>query len=210
MTASLKRDIFMTERQQRSEVAPRALAHVVYRTRRLDDMLAWYATVFGARVQHRNPAMAFLTFDEEHHRFAFLDLSVIDPEGREPEARTWTGVDHLAWTYASLDELFETYVRRKAVGIEPYWCVHHGLTVSMYYADPDDNQMEFQVDAFDSTNECNAYLSGPPFEVNPVGVEFDPEEWLAAVENGASLDDFRERKIHEPVSPIRGAVSALL
>ncbi len=200
----------MTERQQRSEVAPRALAHVVYRTRRLDDMLAWYATVFGARVQHRNPAMAFLTFDEEHHRFAFLDLSVIDPEGREPEARTWTGVDHLAWTYASLDELFETYVRCKAVGIEPYWCVHHGLTVSMYYADPDDNQMEFQVDAFDSTNECNAYLSGPPFEVNPVGVEFDPEEWLAAVRDGASLEDFRERKVHEPVSPIRGAVAELL
>jgi len=183
---------------------------VVYRTRRLDDMLAWYATVFGARVQHRNPAMAFLTFDEEHHRFAFLDLSVIDPEGREPEARTWTGVDHLAWTYASLDELFETYVRCKAVGIEPYWCVHHGLTVSMYYADPDDNQMEFQVDAFDSTNECNAYICGPAFEANPVGVEFDPEEWLAAVRDGASLEDFRVRKIHEPVSPIRGGISALL
>ena len=189
---------------------PKVLAHVVYRTRRIAEMLDWYGTVFGAKVQHQNPAMSFLTFDDEHHRFAFLDLSVIDPEGAEPDAKTWTGVDHLAWTFGSLDDLFEAYAHCKAKGIEPYWCVHHGLTVSMYYADPDGNQMEFQVDAFDSADECNAYISGPPFEVNPVGVEFDPEAWLAAVRDGASLDDFRERKVHEPVSSIRGAVSALL
>lgn len=73
-------------------VAPKALAHVVYRTRRLAEMLEWYGTVFGAGVQHQNPAMTFLTFDDEHHRFAFLDLSVIDPEGFEPEANAWVGV----------------------------------------------------------------------------------------------------------------------
>ena len=191
-------------------VAPKALAHVVYRTRRLADMLEWYGTVFGAGVQHQNPAMTFLTFDDEHHRFAFLDLSVIDPEGAEPETSGWVGVDHLAWTQASLDDLFGLYAHCKASGIEPYWCVHHGVTISMYYADPDGNQMEFQVNAFDSEDECNAYISGPPFEANPVGVEFDPEDWLAAVRDGASLDDFRVRSTDEPVSPIRGAVSSLL
>jgi catechol-2,3-dioxygenase len=190
--------------------APKSLAHVVYRTRRFAEMMAWYQTVFGARVQHRNPAMSFLTFDDEHHRFALLDLSVIDPEGAEPEIKAWVGIDHFAWTYASLDDLFDNYIRCKAAGIEPYWCVHHGLTISMYYADPDGNQMEFQVDAFDSTDDCNDYICGPAFESNPVGVEFDPEEWLAAVDNGASLDEFRERKVDEPVSPIRGAVGALL
>ncbi len=50
-----------------------------------------------------------------------------------------------------------------ARGIEPYWCVHHGLTVSMYYADPDGNQMEFQVDAFESMEEAGeyVYMRGP-------------------------------------------------
>lgn len=196
--------------EMRMPAAPKSLAHVVYRTRRFAEMMAWYQTVFGARVQHRNPAMSFLTFDDEHHRFALLDLSVIDPEGAEPEIKAWVGIDHLAWTYASLDDLFDNYIRCKAAGIEPYWCVHHGLTISMYYADPDGNQMEFQVDAFDSTDDCNDYICGPAFESNPVGVEFDPEEWLAAVDNGASLDEFRERKVDEPVSPIRGAVGALL
>jgi catechol-2,3-dioxygenase len=189
---------------------PSKLAHVVYRTRRFEDMLAWYGTVFGARIQHQNPAMSFLTFDDEHHRFAFLDLSVIDPEGADPQAKAWVGVDHLAWTCNSLEDLFEIYSHCKTNGIEPYWCVHHGLTVSMYYADPDGNQMEFQVNAFDSDEECNAYISGPPFEANPVGVEFDPEAWLAAVQDGASLEDFRVRTVHDPVSPIRGAISALL
>ncbi len=189
---------------------PKALAHVVYRTRRLAEMLAWYGTVFGARIQHQNPAMAFLTFDDEHHRFAFLDLSVIDPEGPEPEAKSWTGVDHLAWTFASLDDLFASYAHCKAAGIQPYWCIHHGLTISIYYADPDGNQMEFQVNACDTDQECNEYITGPAFEANPVGVEFDPEDWIAAVKAGASLEDFRTRKVHEPVSPIRGAVSALL
>ena len=191
-------------------VMPKALAHVVYRTRRFTEMLDWYRTVFGARVQHQNPAMAFLTFDDEHHRFALLDLSVVDRDGSEPDTKTWVGVDHLAWTQASLDDLFANHTHCKAQGIEPYWCVHHGVTISMYYADPDGNQMEFQVDAFEATEDCNAYISGPPFEANPVGVEFDPEEWLATVRDGGSLDDFRERKVHEPVSPIRGAVSALL
>ncbi len=188
----------------------RSLAHVVYRTRRFAEMLDWYRIVFGARVQHQNPAMSFLTFDDEHHRFAFLDLSVVDPEGAEPESKAWVGVDHLAWTLASLDDLFSNYADCKARGIEPYWCVHHGLTVSMYYADPDGNQMEFQVNAFDSAEECNGYIRGPAFEANPIGVEFDPEEWLAEIRAGAALDDFRVRKVDEPVSPIRGAVSALL
>ncbi len=189
---------------------PRALAHVVYRTRRFAEMLDWYRTVFGAKVQHKNPAMAFLTFDDEHHRFAFLDLSVVNPDGAEPDTKTWVGVDHLGWTFGSLEDLFSNYSECKAAGIEPYWCVHHGVTISMYYADPDGNQMEFQVDAFDSADECNAYIAGPPFEANPVGVEFNPEEWLTAVQKGGSLDDFRKRTVHEPVSPIRGAVSALL
>jgi len=188
---------------------PIKLAHVVYRTRRFEAMLDWYCTVFGAKVQHRNPAMAFLTFDEEHHRFALLDLSVVDPEGSDPDAPNWTGVDHLAWSLGSLDGLLENYATLKAAGIEPYWCVHHGLTISMYYADPDGNQMEFQVDAFDNAEDCNDYISGPAFESNPVGVEFDPDDWLAAIGNGTSIDEFRVRKVHEPVSPIRGQVAQL-
>ena len=60
---------------------PSRFVHVVYRTRRFDEMVRWYQTVFDARVQHRDPALAFLTYDDEHHRFAFANLDVLQPGG---------------------------------------------------------------------------------------------------------------------------------
>jgi catechol 2,3-dioxygenase-like lactoylglutathione lyase family enzyme len=62
---------------------PIEVAHVVYRTRRFDEMVRWYETVFDARVQYRNPALAFLTFDDEHHRFALANMSILQPSGAE-------------------------------------------------------------------------------------------------------------------------------
>lgn len=68
-----------------SHSRPTKLAHVVYRTRRFEQMLSWYATVFGARVQYQNPGLAFLTYDDEHHLFAFADMAVLQPDGTETE-----------------------------------------------------------------------------------------------------------------------------
>lgn len=189
-----------------TRIRPTKLAHVVYRTRRFDEMLAWYQLVFDAEIQYENPALAFLSYDDEHHRFALANLSVLQPDGTETENDSLIGVDHVAYTYGSLEDLFENYEQLKANGIEPYWCVHHGVTVSMYYADPDGNQMEFQVDAFGSTEEANAFMCGPINAANPVGVEYDPEDWLAQVGAGKSLSDFLVRSAHEPVSPIRGVL----
>jgi catechol-2,3-dioxygenase len=193
-----------------SRVRPEKFVHVVYRTRRFEEMLAWYQEVFDARVQQRNPVMAFLTYDDEHHRFALVDLAVLQPNGTAAEDRGLVGIDHVAYTYGSLEDLFENYTHLKTKGIVPYWCVHHGMTVSMYYADPDGNQMEFQVDVFDSAEEGNAFMCSPANAENPVGVEYDPEDWLAQVRAGASLADFRVRRLHEPVSPIRGLLGASL
>jgi len=190
-----------------SRVRPSKFAHVVYRTRRFDEMLEWYQFVFDARIQYKNPALAFLTYDDEHHRFAIANLDVLQPDGKETERQGVVGVDHVAYTYASLGDLFENYEELKGRGILPYWCVHHGMTISMYYADPDGNQMEFQVDVFDNGEEAGDYMRGPITEANPVGVEYDPEDWLARMRAGTPVSEFLERKVHEPVSPIRGVLS---
>src|SRR5918993_820258 len=134
-------------------IRPRKFAHVVYRTRRFAEMVRWYQAVFDAKVQYQNPALAFLTYDDEHHRFAFANLDVLRPDGSDSDDRGRIGVDHVAYTYGSVNELLENYAQLKAQGIKPYWCIHHGVTVSMYYADPDGNQMEFQVDCFASNDD---------------------------------------------------------
>ena len=187
---------------------PTKFAHVVYRTRRFEEMVGWYETVFGAQVQHENPALAFLTYDDEHHRFAFLNLAVVDPDGTpESDRRGAVGVDHVAYTNATITDLLENYAELKAKGVTPYWCVHHGLTASLYYADPDGNQMEFQVDAF-ADDGCNDFIRSEKMALNPVGVEFDPDDWLARLRGGAPESDLLIRKVHEPISPIRGFAGA--
>jgi catechol-2,3-dioxygenase len=190
-----------------TRIHPRRFVHVVYRTRRFAEMLAWYQFVFDAKVQYQDPALAFLTYDDEHHRFALVDLTVLKPDDSETEKRGLIGIDHVAYTYASLEDLFENYEQLKAKGIKPYWCVHHGVTVSMYYADPDGNQMEFQVDAFDSAEEANDFMCGPINAANPVGVEYDPEDWLVQMRAGKPASDFLIRRVHEPQSPIRGVLA---
>jgi catechol-2,3-dioxygenase len=174
------------------------LAHVVYQSRRFDAMLAWYDQVFGAKVVHQNPMMAFLSFDDEHHRFAVLNLEAVAPGG--PDHRGAVGVNHIAYTLPSAAALMAMYRRLKALGIMPVWPVHHGLTLSLYYDDPDGNRVEFQVDAL-PPGEGARYMNSPAMAANPVGVWFDPEAMLARFEAGASEADMLAL-IDGPMSPI--------
>jgi hypothetical protein len=42
-----------------SRVRPARFVHVVYRTRRSEQMIKWYETVFDAKVQYQNTVLAF-------------------------------------------------------------------------------------------------------------------------------------------------------
>ena len=167
---------------------PTKLAHVVYMTRRFDEMIQWYSAVFEAKVQYQNPALAFLTYDDEHHRFAFGNMSVFSPNGVATEATNEIGVNHVGYTYANLGELLDTYARLKELGITPYWRVHHGLTLSVYYRDPDGNRMEFQVDCCANAEEAHAFMHSDAFAANPVGVDIDPDTLLEQYRNGVSVE----------------------
>ncbi len=163
---------------------PSKLAHVVYMTTRFDEMIAWYQKVFEAKVQHQNPAFAFLTYDDEHHRFAFVNMNVVSPGGAYGDANSKLGVNHVGYTYPNVGELLDTYDRLRGLGITPYWQVHHGVTLSMYYQDPDGNRMEFQVDCCRDAAEANVYMNSSAFAANPVGVSVDFDALLAQYRNG--------------------------
>jgi catechol 2,3-dioxygenase-like lactoylglutathione lyase family enzyme len=184
---------------------PVKFAHVVYMTRRYEAMIAWYQDVFEAEVVNRDPALAFLTYDDEHHRFAFANLDLLKPDGGGAECsdrgeRGEIGVNHVAYTYANVADLLATYERLKAAGIHPYWPVHHGTTLSLYYADPDGNRMELQVDAC-SAEEGKALLAATD---NPVGVLFDPEALVARWRGGEAKEALLVQPAGDP-SPIPAA-----
>ena len=161
-------------------------AHFVLRVRDVEKSVDWYGKVLGMNVVHDAGNLAFLTYDDEHHRLALVKTPV------ETEiVRGSPGLDHVAYTLATLGELLGTYVRLKSLDINPVWPVNHGLTTSLYYEDPDGNRVEFQVENFDSTEELNAFIRSSAFAENPIGLEFDPDRLLQRYCDGDSLQELR-------------------
>lgn len=167
-------------------LAPDYLAHWVVKTARSDEIIAWYGTVFGARVVHQDSKIAFLTWDEESHRLALVKvprvLRYLFPLARL--RRKFYGIDHLGFTVGSLEQLLSTYERLKSVGITPVWSINHGPTTSLYYEDPDGVRLEFQAENFATAKETADYFLSGSFAANPIGVNFDPDYLLERLRSG--------------------------
>ncbi len=158
--------------------SPEKLAHVVLRTGRVQEMTDWYVQLLDGEVAFATPAIAFMTYDDEHHRLAFVATGASEP----PEDRH-TGLHHIAFTFGSMQALFDNYVSLKNQGVQPFWCVNHGPTLSMYYRDPDGNQIELQIDTM-TNEETQAFVTSDAFAANPIGITFDPEELMTRFETG--------------------------
>ena len=135
----------------------------------------------------------------EHHRVAFLDFGPLTP--RDPSAGSQLmvkgtdqpGLHHVAFTFRSMGEFLDNYVRIKEKGIRPFFCVNHGPTTSMYYRDPDGNRIELQIDNFATAEEGQAWMHSPAFERNPIGVEFDPDELVKEFRAGVPVAELVAR-----------------
>jgi catechol-2,3-dioxygenase len=170
-------------------VTPRQLAHFVLRTRKYAELIAWYRSVLGAKPVFESPFITFLTWDAEHHRLAIVNA----PHFHE-RPDDCVGFDHVAVTLPSAADLLRSYERLRDLGIRPTTPIHHGPTLSLYYLDPDKNEIELQVDAFDTAAELKAYFATEAFAKNPIGVLFDPDALLARWKAGAS-----ERELRAPI-----------
>jgi catechol-2,3-dioxygenase len=163
-------------------IQPR-FAHVVLQTSQLPAMRDWYCTVLQAHVVYEGHGLCFITFDDEHHRVAFMQ-SPVPLTSRNPAA---AGMHHSAYTFTSLNDLLGRYTSLQGKGIRPRASIQHGVTTSLYYQDPDGNFVELQIDNFSSPDEATAYMEGPEYDDNPVGVAFDPEIMINALRNGAPV-----------------------
>jgi catechol-2,3-dioxygenase len=163
---------------------PAYISHYGIRAQRYKEMIRWYQTVFQARIQHENEFLAFMTFDEEHHRLViFEDAATVD------KPATAAGVDHVGYGLASFADLVATYERLKAEGITPFLPLNHRFTTSLYYHDPDGNDVELSVDNFPTKEECDAFVKGEAMaEIGrpPFGYAFDPDELARLYHQGAS------------------------
>ena len=173
--------------------SPVKLAHVVFRTSRFREMLDWYQLVLNAHPAFESESIAFLAYDDEHHRIAFINV----PDLADQPAGI-NGVHHVAFTYADLSTLLTNYDRLSERGIEPIWPVNHGPTTSLYYADPDGNQLEFQIDNYDTVEEAGEFFFTEAFAINPIGVDVDPQHLRQRLLGG---EDEAQLKRRAPSGP---------
>ena len=162
-----------------------AFHHVNLKTTRLEEMIDFYSALVGCEVLHRYELGAWISNDAANHRIALLAFPDFSDD---PDKATRTGLHHTAFEYASFEELDDSYQRLKADGITPAFCLDHGMTFSYYYADPDGNHVELQVDNFgDWAKSAEWMRSSPEFAEDPLGKFVDPDRVSAARADGMSF-----------------------
>ena len=164
---------------------PPTLHHINLKTSRLNEMIKWYSLVVGAEVQFRNDVGAWTTNDQANHRIAFLAVPGLSDDADKVRHN---GMHHCAFEFDSFDDLMNHFDRLRAAGIEPAFCLDHGLTISLYYKDPESNFVELQSDVFRDWKLSTEYMrTSRAFSENPMGVFFDPARVYESVKSGTEF-----------------------
>ena len=95
-------------------VSPAHMAHIVLRTPDKNALLDWYGKVLGADLVYEDNLLVFITFGNEHHRLAVVQMK----SPLESTAGIST-VDPFAYPMGSLEDLLNPYLRLQAEGIMP-------------------------------------------------------------------------------------------
>ena len=173
------------------EVVRPGLHHITLKTGQLDAMIDWYELVLGLERQFQFEHGAWLTNDAANHRLGLLSTPQV---AEDPEKLVHAGLHHSAFEYADIDEWLGTYARLKGHGITPHMVVDHGMTLSMYYLDPDGNSVELQIDNFGNWLQSSHWMhTAGEFAADPIGPPADPEAMLAARRAGLSHVEIHER-----------------
>lgn len=172
-------------------LAQPVLHHVNLKTTRLQEMIDWYATTVGLSTVFQFPGGAWLTNDAANHRLALLTSSKLSDD---VDKLVHTGVHHIAFEYATLDDLLQTYTFLKERGITPHMALDHGMTLSLYYVDPDGNSVELQIDNFGDWAHSKEWMrTSLDFAADPIGQFVDPDQIVAARQAGAELAEIHRR-----------------
>lgn len=180
-------------------IIPPKLHHATFMTLDVDAMVRWYELVAGLQPVFYAEHAAWLTNDEANHRIALLRL----PDTKVPVDKPHTaGLHHTAFEYATFDQWLDNYIRLRDAGITPALNLHHGMTMSMYYVDPDGNGVEIQVDVWGDWLKSKEWMwASQEFAADQLGAHFDPEQLVAARDAGLSADEIQTKAYNREYLP---------
>jgi catechol 2,3-dioxygenase len=179
------------------------LHHVTFKTSRLDEMVTWYGVLVGAKPTFRDKCNAWMTNDEANHRIAFLSAPGLEDDPRKDYHNC---AHHSAFEYDNFSDLMSSYKRLSEEGIHPAFCLDHGLTISIYYKDPDGNFVELQSDNFGDWKLSTEFMrTSADFQANPIGTFFDPQKVYEAHQSGIEFKTLQKAIRAGEYAPAAGA-----
>lgn len=119
---------------------PKHLGHVNLYVRDADKSRQWYEDVLGLHTYHHRPGMAaFMSADrDKSHEVALMQVGPDAPLQQKKQV----GLNHLAFMMESLDDLKDAYARLKEKGVKIERISDHGVSLGIYFRDPDGNGLE--------------------------------------------------------------------
>jgi catechol 2,3-dioxygenase len=119
---------------------PKYLGHVNIFVRNAERSQQWYADVLGLHTYDFVPGRAaFLSADlEQSHEVALIEVGDDAPGPQKGQV----GLNHMAWMMQSLEDLKELYQRLIAKKIPIERVSDHGISIGIYFRDPDGNGVE--------------------------------------------------------------------
>jgi catechol 2,3-dioxygenase len=124
---------------------PERIAHVVLKVRNLEQSKKFYTETLGMRVIKDVAQLraVFLSFNgRDHHEIALFEIGA-KAEAPKPNQ---TGMLHVAFRLRTEDDLVAAYKELKEKGVPVSFTVNHGVSKSVYFRDPDDNELEVYLD----------------------------------------------------------------
>lgn len=149
-------------------IHPERIAHVVIKVRELERSRKFYTETLGMQVVKDVPQIkaCFLSFNgRDHHEVALFEIG---PQAEGPKANQ-VGLLHFAFRLRSEEDLRTAYQELKERGVPVSFTVNHGVSKSVYFRDPDGNELEVYSDndPAEFIHLPNAYLGMEKLDFAP-------------------------------------------
>ena len=120
------------------------IGHVHLKVADLERALDFYMGVLGFDlVQRYGDQAAFVSAGGYHHH---IGLNTWESKGGSPPPPGSTGLFHTAILYPTLVDLANAFRRMLAAGVELDGAADHGVSMALYFRDPDQNGIELYWD----------------------------------------------------------------